>query len=303
MLLLLAWHVASSAALHVTGVPSPAPPELVLTARTSHLDDLLPLVLAAPAASQERDGVTDGYYDNLYRRFGISVGAGVLDNFDSTVQIDSGSLVGAILDMEDFLGIDESQSVVRLDSHYAFNRRHRVDLSIYDIGRDGTQVVGQDLQIGQVVIPAGEVETDFDTLIVKLAYRYNFVADLRTTIGASFGFHTMGIDLAFESNDFNAEESFDVTAPLPVVGLHAAYALSPKWSLSGSVEFFQIALSDFSGSLMDSRLTLEHDWFEHFGWGIGYNGFALDAELEDSPLSADIEYAYQGLIIYLRAYF
>jgi hypothetical protein len=162
--------------------------------------------------------VTDGYYDNLYRRFGLSVGAGVLDNFDSTVRVDSGSLVGAILDMEDFLGLDESQSVVRLDTHYAFNRRHRIDLSVYDLGRDGTKVVGEDLQIGEVVIPAGEVDTTFDTLIVKLDYRYNFVADTRTTIAASFGFHTMGIDLAFESADFDVEESFDVTAPLPVLG-------------------------------------------------------------------------------------
>jgi hypothetical protein len=113
----------------------------------------------------------------------------------------------------------------------------------------------------------------------------------------------MGIDLAFESADFDVEESFDVTAPLPVIGLHAAYALSPTWSLSASAEFFQIAIGDFSGSLVDSRLTLAHDWFEHFGWGIGFNGFALDAELEDSPLSADIEYAYQGLLVYLRMYF
>ena len=297
MLIPLLGRVACLVALHAAGLPpSDQPTDLQPAAAVD------PDLLALPLGPLQEDE-TDGYYDNLYRRFGLSVGYGVLDNFDSTVRVDSGVLIGAVLDMEDFLGIDESQGVGRIDAHYAFNRRHRIDLSYYDIARDGRRTVPNDIQVGNVLIPAGEVDSEFDTLILKLDYRYNFVADERTTIGASFGFHVMGIDLAFRSDQFNVEEEFNVDAPLPVLGLHAAYALSHKWSLSASSEFFQVDVGDFSGTLIDNRLTLAHDWFEHFGWGIGFNGFSLDAELEDDNLTSDIEYAYQGLIIYLRAYF
>jgi hypothetical protein len=204
--------------------------------------------------------------------------------------------------MEDFLGLDDSNFIGRLDAFYAFSRRHRVDISVFDISRDGTRTVAEDLQIGNVVIPAGEVDTSLDTLIIKAAYRYNFVADTRTAIGASLGLHTMGIDLALESPEFEVSESFRATAPLPVIGLHGEYALSERWKLLASMELFQVDLGFAQGFVGDNRLAIEHDLFDHVGWGLAINGFRLDAEIVDSPQTADLEYAYQGVLLYLRGY-
>lgn len=238
----------------------------------------------------------------MYRRMGLNLGAAFYNNFDSSVQIDTSTSVGAILDIEDFLGVDDNAAVARVDAFYAFSRRHRVDLSVYDIDRDGRRAIDEDIQVGSVVIPAGEVDTSLETLIVKAAYRYNFVADPRTAIGASFGLHTMGIDLRIRSEDFQVSEEFRATAPLPVVGLHGEYALSERWKLLGSAELFQIDLGYAQGFLADNRIAIEHDLFDHFGWGLAFNGFRLDAEVEDSPLVTDLEYAYQGVFLYLRAY-
>lgn len=241
-------------------------------------------------------------YANLYRRAGLDVGAAFLANFDTTVQVTGDSGAGAILDLEDFLNVDDDYLVARLDAFYAFSPRHRLDLGIFDIRRDGTETIGQNIQIGDVVIPAGDVKTTIQTLVVKAAYRYNFVTDTRTTLGASFGFHTLGLDLAFESEDFNVSEKFRATAPLPVLGLHGAYALSERWKLAASAELFQIDLGFAEGFLADNRLALEHDPFDFLGWGIALNGFQLDAEIEDDSLTGDIEYAYQGVFLYLRVY-
>jgi len=266
-----------------------------------YLDATLP-TRVSPAATDGQEGAPIGNYPNMYRRFGLSAGAAFYSNFDTTIRVDTDYLVGAVLDMEDFLGLDDNNLVARLDAFYAFSPRHRIDLGVYNISRDGTKYVGEDLQVGQVVIPAGDVDTSLDTLIVKLAYRYNFVADTRTAIGASFGLHTMGIDLALNSPEFEVSESFRATAPLPVFGLHGEYALSERWKLLASTELFQIDLGFAQGFVADNRLALEHDLFEHFGWGLAFNGFQLDGEFEDSPLTADLEYAYQGLLLYLRGY-
>ena len=51
-----------------------------------------------------------------------------------------------------------------------------------------------------------------------------------------------------------------------------------------------------------SHLAVEHDLFDHFEWGLALNGFQLNAEFEDSPLTADLEYGYQGVLLYLRGY-
>ena len=257
-------------------------------------------VLARPQDPTEPAPVAK--YPNMYRRASLSAGAAFYGNFDTTMRVDGEQGVGAVLDMEDLLGLDDDNLVARFDAFYSFSPRHRIDLSVYDLGRNGTRTIDEDLQVGEVVIPAGEVHTSLDTLIVKAAYRYNFVADERAAIGASFGLHTLGIDFAIDSAEFEVSEDFGVTVPLPVLGLHGEYALSERWKLLASAELFQIDLGFAQGFLADNRLALEHDLFDHFGWGLAFNGFQLDAEYEDSPLTADMEYAYQGAFLYLRAY-
>ena len=243
------------------------------------------------------------YSPNIYRKFSLSGGAAAYDDFTAKVSV-SGNIVGTSLDFEDFLAIDDSTTIARFDAHYSFNRRHRVDASYYDIRRSGSRTISEDIVFGDVTIPAGTVQSFFDTQIFKLAYRYNFVADTRTVIGASFGAHLMGIDIGVSNEEFAVEEDFKVAAPLPLLGLHGAYALSDTWSLNASYEFLKFDIEAYRGFIGDLRLTVEHDTFEHFGWGIGFNGFKVDGHIEgDGPLEADLEYGYQGLMLYLRGYF
>lgn len=263
---------------------------------------LLDAELVAALPPSRAQAVEAEPYPNMYRTFELSLGLAAYDNFDTTMRVTGDSGLGALLDLEDLLGLDEDQSVFRADTFYRFSPRHRLNLSYYDIDRDGDKTIEEDLVIGDVTFPAGSgVATQFDTTILKLSYQYNFVTDLRTAIGASIGLHTMKFDTRFETQSGTFEESFKATAPLPVLGLHAEYALSPKWKLLGSSEFFQIELGDFDGFLADNRLSLEHNLFKHVGWGIGFNSFTLDASVEDDNLTADVEYAFQGLMIYLRA--
>lgn len=258
-----------------------------------------------PLAGLTQDTVSEPHsYDQLYRRAGLSLGTAALGNFDTSVQISSTALgAGAVLDAEDSLGIEESTSIARADAFYAFDRKHEVHFSYYDIKRNGSQAIADPIVVGDVTIPAGGVASKFDTAIAKLAYHYNFVADSRTKIGASFGLHAMTFDLGFASTTAAAEESFKAIAPLPVIGLHGAYALDDKWTLGASVELLQVSVNDeFKGSIVDQLLTLEHDTFDNFGWGLGLNAFRLDMEVIDGGLSGEIEYAYQGLMLYMRMY-
>lgn len=240
---------------------------------------------------------------NLYRRFSLSLGTALYRNFDTSLTVSSDALAGAVLDLEDTLGVSDHSSVFRLDTYYSFSPRHRLDFSYYAIDRNGRRSIPNDINVGEVVIPAGSVDTTFDTTIFKLAYRYNFVADERTVVGASFGFHTMQFDTSIGTSNNVVEETFKAIAPLPVLGLHGEYALSDKWRLLASAEFLQVDLGSFRGVLVDQRLSIEHDTFEHVGWGLGFNSFNLSANVQDDPLSADIEYAFQGLMLYLRTSF
>jgi hypothetical protein len=294
-----------------TSEPSTAPAFPGL--RWSELDaDLSSTMLYEPGPSMspadpepDREFVDGkGYYRNIYRRFYLSVGAAAFEKFNTNMRVSGDAGLGSDLDLEDLLGLGESSTVARIDGRYAFNRRHWIEFSYFDINRDGERTIANDIIVGDVTIPAGTVDTTFDTAIFKIAYRYNFVTDPRTVIGASFGFHVMSIDSSFKSPSFNVEEDYTVDAPVPLVGLHGAYALSEKWKLSASAEFLQFDIGDYRGLITDTRLTIDHDTFEHFGWGVGFNGFSADATLKGRDgLKSDIEYGYQGLLIYLRFMF
>ncbi|MFT7671253.1 MAG: hypothetical protein ACI8X5_003970 [Planctomycetota bacterium] len=246
--------------------------------------------------------LTTEYAENINRTFGIRLGGVAYANFDTTVQVSSETGVGAVLDLEDFLGIDTSHSVVRMDMHYAFNRRHRVDLGYYDINRSGQRNLIDPIDIGDTTFPGGETITRMRTRILKLAYRYNFVTEPKTNIGASFGIHTMRIGLDFTSANGSFDESVHATAPLPLFGLHGSHSLSENWALYASGEFFALKLDEFAGAITDIRLGLDWDVFDHVGLGLEFNTFNMAADVKSDGLTADLEYGYGGLGIYLRGY-
>lgn len=280
-----------------------SPPSASGSLRRAQLEgDWVPL---SSSVTVPQDALPDDEpYDNLYRRFSLGFGGLVLAEFDTSMQVGSSSAgVGAVLDLEDSLGVDSKSSSARLDTQYAFNRRSSLLFSIYDIERSGSRVLEDDIEFGDKIIPAGPVDTTFDTQVVKLSYRHNLVADARTVIAVSAGFHVMGIDTGLESDSFGIAEDLRVTVPLPVLGVHAAYALNHKWKVSASIELFRVSIEDFSGSLTDSVIRIDHDSFEHFGWGLGLNSFQMNLGIDDGDVFAEIEYGYVGLMLYLRTFF
>jgi hypothetical protein len=258
---------------------------------------------AAPSAAPEEEV---GPYRNLYHRFTVSVGGAIYDNFSSTGQVSGDAGIGTIIDFEDLLNVDGDTQIGRVDMRYAFNERHWLDATYYDIRRSGTSAAtSEDIDFGDITIPAGSrVSTDFDTRMLKLAYRYNFVTDDRVVIGGSFGIHSMNLRLALEAGGLGLDESFRQELPLPLLGLHGGYALSRKWALLADAELLQFDVGDYRGFVSDNRLSLEHDTLEHLGWGLALNGFRIDGSAEgDGGLEADIEYGYSGVMLYLRVYF
>lgn len=140
--------------------------------------------------------------------------------------------------------------------------------------------------------------------MVKLAYRYAFLDNPRGHAGASFGFHTMSWNNEWRAASLSLEEDFDVTIPLPVLGVFGAYALSPRWYLNASSEFFGLDYEEFNGFLNNTRLSVEHRTFSHVGFGCGLDYFLINASVanESGSLEASAEYDYLGFLVYMRIY-
>ena len=142
---------------------------------------LLLLVAPLPAVADEEDDEFD--------RFSISAGVFFTDR-ESKTQVRGTIGEGSNVDLEGDLGLDRNDVVFRLDSYYRFNERHRIDFSIFDLSRDKTVVIEEEIEWGDTVYPINaRIKAEFDLAIYKLAYTWSFMRRERGYLGLTGGFY------------------------------------------------------------------------------------------------------------------
>lgn len=248
--------------------------------------------------------------DKPWERFSLSLGG-----FSTTINSDVGLGAKGLnleVNVEDALDMDSSVSVFRVDGLWRFSRnlRHRLDLGWFDISRDSSTTLLQDITIGDTIFPLGtEVTSSFDLQIFKGAYSYSFFQDDRMDMGVSFGIFVMPVDFEIDASGlFEGHEKESITAPLPVLGLRADFAITPKLFLNYSFEFFYLEYDQFKGAVTSAELALEYKAFKYLGFGIGLDSFKLhiEAEGEDYPnidFNGTFDFGYLGLMAYCKVYF
>jgi hypothetical protein len=258
---------------------------------------VLCLLFASAAHAQEQ-----GFEDS---RLEFRVGGQAFTQFTTRVRIDSETLgIGTEVELEDELAVEDSTGVGRLDGVLRFGRRHALAMSYYDITREGTRSIVRDIRVGDSVFPINTaVTTEFEQEIIKAAYRFRFINKDRANLSGSFGLHTMRFSSALRGANGTISEENETDAPLPVIGIQGAYKLGGKWSLNGSLEWFDITSGDLQGTFTDSIVAVEHQTFENFGFGFGYDRLALRFEAGSEDLRGRLDVKFDAAMIYFNGRF
>lgn len=259
--------------------------------------------------AEEKSAKTD--VENLpWDKASISLGS-FISSTNSSVRL-SAKGIGIGIDVEEALGLDTTQTVFRAGGLWRFsdNRRHRADLTWFALRRSGGTQLGQDITIDGVTYPTGsQVSTRFDLDVYKASYSYSFIQDDRMDIGAGIGLYIMPIRFELSSSGLvSGQVSEAVTAPLPVVGLRADFAMTPKWYLKTLFDVFYLEYQQFKGAVYSTSVGVEYKAFKRVGFGLAVENFNLgvEAEGQDYPeidLFGRIDYRYLGGMLYGRVYF
>jgi hypothetical protein len=240
----------------------------------------------------------------------IQIGA-FLTSSDTEMRVDSSSgAIGAVVNVEDALGVGSDKSTYRIDGFYRFGetRRHQIDLHYFDSGRSGTRVLGEDLQIGDTFFPTGTTVTSQVNLqFINLDYSYAFFQDDRVRLSVAGGLHTTGVKFKVESPPTLFEDQ-SFTAPLPVVGLRGEVAVTKRWRLKGSIDAFYLEYDQYSGLLADTSLAVEYLPFKHVAFGLGTNSVRMKVESDGdnsggADLKGEVKFNFTGLLMYARYLF
>lgn len=263
-------------------------------------------LLAAAAHAEERQQGAD----KPWEKGSITLGS-FLSGTNSTARIGVPG-VGVEIDVEEVLGLETTTSVFRTDGFWRFtdNLHHRLDLSWFALRRSGDGTLGRDITVGETNLPIGtSIRTKFDLDIYRLGYTYSFFQDDRMDLAVGLGLFITPISFELASSGLvNSYTAESVTAPLPVVGLRADFAITPKWMLKNSLDLFYLEIGDFKGSIIDFKSAVEYNWFKHFGVGMGIDTFNLHVEATKSDyptvdFKGAFDFRYVGLMLYGKLYF
>ncbi len=241
-----------------------------------------------------------------WKKFTIKLG-GYVPIHDTNIRIEgTGGLgLGTEIDLENDLNLDEELSTYRIDAQWRFFDRHRLNFSFFDLTRDATTLIGRDITIGDNTFFLGTtINSKWEHKLYVASYTWSFLQTNKYEVGLNIGAHVTRLKIqAAGLGPLGLNVEVDaVTLPLPVLGLTGAYAFTPKLVLKPAAGVFYLKIDEWEGSLVNFDLDLEYNALKYVVFGIFYNYFILNIDLEAVRFHGSAEYQYHGFKFFLKFY-
>ena len=278
---------------------------------------LLALVSTSPIAAQDKlsqNSLDPRFADTpmITDPFDFSLG-GFLVDLNTTAAIGGVGGFGSVIRLEEILGLDEDQTLLRLGFRWDFARKHSIGVTWFSISRGSAGFFDETVDFLDLRF-VGFFESQFDVDYYGLDYRYSLINNNRVDAGFSLGVSTFDFSVGIEGDAYLVGEhptnpiveyrraATDIIAPVPAIGMFVDYAVTRKLIVSSKVQYVDLSISGYDGRFMDIQLTV--DWFftRHFGIGGGVASTDIQVTYNgDDPYR--IDYRYSGILFHLRGSF
>jgi hypothetical protein len=248
------------------------------------------MLLQTPTAMAQSDD---------YTKFGLSLGVFVTNRNSKTRLDGTAGMRGSDVDLEDTLGLDNSDTVFRIDGYYRFKKKHRLDFSVFDLS--ASILIQRDIEWNDTVYPINStLDSSFDMAVYKLAYTWSFLQREKGYLGLTAGVYAARFGTTIVGDTIGRRESNDVTVPLPVFGLRGQYDFTQKLSFRASGEIFALEYGDFSGSMYDIYAGLDYQFFKHLAIGVGINSVSIDVGITKDNFNGNLNWQYDGGLLFFK---
>jgi hypothetical protein len=196
---------------------------------------------------------------------------------------------------------------VRADALWRINPRHHVRFMWFGNRVDRSRILDRDLAWGDYTFQANATLNAHTTLgVYELSYEYAFLRRPTFELAAGAGIHTMDISIRLsgqatitDANGNTSAAGFSTSsshlpAPLPVAGVHATWAATPRLLIEPSAQLFKVNVDGFSGHWTDLRLVANWMFTRHFGIGAGYDRFDVNVDVAKAKFNGSLKTGYSG---------
>jgi hypothetical protein len=88
-----------------------------------------------------------------------------------------------------------------------------------------------------------------------------------------------------------------VLAPLPTVGVYGRYEPIPKLTLAARVDYLQLKISDYRGSLINVEASASYRVFPNVGIGAMYRHVDYQLDVDRDDWNGGVAYRFSGPLI------
>jgi hypothetical protein len=272
--------------------------------------------LVTPAVAQD-----NGEFASFNDPFRVYLG-GFSATLRSEITINGENVTPPPLDLEDALGVTDSDTVVWGGFQWTISQRNKIEFEFFQLKRDGfVDLFPDPVEVGDLIIESGSINSVFDMSVGRLTYGFSLKRSKRMNLQVKGGLHiadfSVGLQLQGAVCDVELgqmppgcpvaqtppQESEEITAPLPHFGLSYSYAISEKVAARFQVLAFAIEINNVDGSLVE--LDADIDWkpWRNFGFGLGLRYFNVNVEAKGTNLNGEFDLEYYGPALYVSGSF
>jgi hypothetical protein len=203
---------------------------------------------------------------------------------------------------------DERTQLSKSDSRFSANLRWRfgekwsVAAQYFDSQDSNRAELTEDIDWRDVVLQKGTfAEAGVSITVSRLFFGRTFSTGPNHEFGLGAGIHWLEIAPFIQGeailNDESTglyRDSVSASAPLPNIGAWYMYAFTPKWLVDGRVDWLSASFQEYSGDLWNLSAGVQFQAFEHLGFGLQYQYFSLDVDVDKDEWRGGAELRFNG---------
>jgi hypothetical protein len=218
---------------------------------------------------------------------------------------------GVSFDFEQDLGLDDRQTLFSVNAGARAFGRVIFAADYYKLDRESSIELGRDIQFEDVTFPvAAEIDSGFDSDIYRLTVGYSLIHNGRFEFGPAIGLHATSFDIFVagearlgETEVAQAVRRRDFLAPLPTVGLYGTWQPTPRITANARIDYMSLGIDDYDGGVTNVQAGVSYAVTRNFDVGVQYRFVDYDLVIEKDSWTGDLDYTFQGPVVFLRASF
>lgn len=210
---------------------------------------------------------------------------------------------GVTVDFESALGLEDRSWGGIGGFLWRMSERWRLEVEYFKLDRSGTRALATEVRWGDTVYPVGTtVTSSYDFSDARIGVGYSFFKRRDKELGLGLGLHVAGIKTSIQAAGVGAD-SADVTAPLPVVSLYGAFALTNEWAVRVRADWLSLNYDAYSGDLRSMAIDVLYQPFRNVGFGLGARNLVLDLTIDKTEWRGRARTSFAGPTAYMTVSF